>query len=77
MDIGSGLPSRVHAFIIAQCIPFFQKNRSTYFDPKREKAIYKIGFFAILAAVLGKEGGVCDIFLISTILLPLSSGREK
>lgn len=39
MDTGSGLPSRVHAFIIAQSIPFFQKNRSTYFDFKSGKPI--------------------------------------
>lgn len=39
MDTGSGLPSRVHASIIAQSIPFFQKNRSTYFDFKSGKPI--------------------------------------
>lgn len=39
MDTGSGLPSRVHASIIAQSIPFFQKNRSAYFDFKSGKPI--------------------------------------
>ena len=69
--------ARVHGSIIAQNMPVFQQNRSSPFDPSALDSIYKIGFFAILAAVLGKDVGVCDIFLMTTIVLVLFSGRQN
>ena len=69
--------ARIHGSIIAQNMPVFQQNRSSPFDPSALDSIYKIGFFAILAAVLGKDVGVCDIFLMTTIVLVLFSGRQN